>query len=99
MARGIRKVGYADESMVNEVKELKKQGVEGFWCEVTVWNCYTGERRIYKPVKRNTANGISAYCNDMCSKYLDDDKGIYVGAVVYYFDAKGNYNELTTYNC
>lgn len=73
--------------MIEEFAELKKQGIKDFIC--TTWN---GDKR-YKPVMKHTAQGVSAYANDMYKKY-GDSTTVEVG----YFDNDFNWHTYCTYN-
>ena len=64
MRRG-KRLNYADESMIKEVAELRKQGIKDFICSTIA----DGKR--LKPVMKHTAQGISAYANSMYRKYGD----------------------------
>lgn len=76
----------ADAGMIREFAELKKQGITDFIC--TTWN---GDKR-YKPVMKHTAQGVSAYANNMYNKYGDG-----VAIEVGYFDTNFNWHTYCTY--
>lgn len=76
----------ADEYTIEEVKQLRKQGITRFYC-VT----YTGKKSLTAVVK-GTAQGISAYANRMYRKYGDD-----VAVDVGYFNNEGEYVDMMHY--
>lgn len=76
----------ACESMIRKFAELKKQGITDFIC--TTWN---GDKR-YKPVMKHTAQGVSAYANNMYNKYGDG-----VAVEVGYFDNNFKWHTYCTY--
>lgn len=77
----------ACETMIREFAELKKQGITDFICTT-----HNGGKR-YKPVMKHTAQGVSAYANDMYNKYGDN-----VSVEVGYFDHNFNWHTYCTYN-
>lgn len=76
----------ADAGMVKDFAELKKQGVTDFICTTS-----NGEK-VYKPVMKHTAQGVSAYANRMYSKYGDS-----VMVEVGYFDSWCKWHDYCTY--
>lgn len=72
--------------MVKDFAELKKRGITDFIC--TTWN----GNKMYKPVMKHTAQGVSAYANQMYRKYGDATM-VEVG----YFDEKFNWHTYTKY--
>ena len=77
----------ADDTMIKEINELRKQGITDFICMTSTDN------KTYKPVIKHTAQGISAYANDQYKKY-GDETAVEIG----YFNANFDYVKYCTYH-
>lgn len=88
----MKRENTACEEMIEECRVLKKQGVIGFIC-TTIVTLEDGTDKYYKPVMKQTAQGISAYANRMYNKY-GDNTTVEVG----YFDREVNWHMITTYH-
>lgn len=82
----MKRKGYATLEMINEVKELKKNGVRQF-----ILTAYVGASQITE--FRKTANGISAWANHICERYPN------ATVEVEYIDKEYKLHLLTTYHC
>lgn len=76
----------ASADMIKDFAELKKQGITDFIC--TTFNA--GKR--YKSIMRHTAQGVSAYANNMYNKYGDG-----VTIEIGYFDNDFTWHDYCTY--
>lgn len=69
----MRRHHYESDEMKQDFKKLKAQGVDHFLCHVRkpdgIW---------LRPQIKNTAQGVSSYCNRMYTKYGD---GTYIDVV------------------
>ena len=83
---------YACDEMKAEIKALKKSGVSMFFCTTSYMK--EEKTRYLKPVVKKTAEGISAYANEMYLKYGDT-----VVVEVSYFDINFDRKVYTTYAC
>ena len=77
----------ASKTMIQDFKDLKKAGITDYIC--TTW----ARGRQYKPVLRHTAQGVSAYANQMYRKYGDE-----VAVEVGYFDSNFTWHTYCTYS-
>ena len=76
----------ASTEMIRDFAELKKKGINEFFCVVT------NEGRMHAPVIRRTAKGVSTYANRMFEKY-----GEGVEVEVGYFDHTFRWNTYCKY--
>ena len=90
----MKRINYACESMIEEVKELRKQGITDFFCTTIVNR--NGKDHWYKPVMKHTAQGISKYANDQFIKY-GETTTVEVEYIVY-TDTGIEFKGLTTYH-
>ena len=84
----MKRINTASEIMINDFKRLKEQGVTDFYCTVS----NTVNNKIYKPVMKHTAQGVSAYVERMFDKYGD-----IILVSVDYFDKECNLHTYTIY--
>lgn len=83
----MKRTNTADEVMIKEIAELRKNGIKNFICTASTGN------KVYKPVMKHTAQGISAYANAAYRKYGDAAR-VEVG----YFDDDCNWKTYCTYS-
>lgn len=81
----MKRKGYASAELVKKVKELKKEGVYQF-----MLTAYIGASQ--KTAFRKTANGISAWANEIIAKY-----GVALVTVEYLDKKDWTMKTLTTY--
>lgn len=84
----MKRINTASENMINDFKELKKQGITEFYCTVS----NSVNNKIYKTVMKHTAQGVSAYVDRMFDKYSDT-----ILVSVDYFDKEYNLHTYTIY--
>lgn len=84
----MKRINTASEIMINDFKEFKKQGITDFYCTVS----NSVNNKIYKPVMKHTAQGVSTYVNKMFDKYGDT-----ILVSVDYFDKESNLHTYTIY--
>ena len=84
----MKRINTASEIMINDFKKLKEQGITEFYCTVS----NSVNNKIYKPVIKHTAQGVSAYVDKMFDKYGD-----IILVSVDYFDKKCNLHTYTIY--
>lgn len=83
----MKRTNTADEVMITEIAELRKSGIKNFICTAST------DKKMYKPVMKHTAQGISAYANFAYRKY-----GEAVKVAVGYFDDDCNWKNYCTYS-
>lgn len=88
----MKRSNTADQSMIEEVARMRKEGIRDFFC-ITEYYDTKGKRHELTPVIKHTAQGISAYANAMYRKYGDS-----VGVEVGYFDNDCEWRYYTHYH-
>ena len=87
----MKRRNYASKEMIAMVATLREKGIKEYICS-TSYVTKTGKVKTLKHVWKSTAQGISAYANNMFLKYGDS-----VCVVVTYFDNDMKFHILCEY--